>query len=78
MRRSGRTWIDRQLRDRGIEDERVLAAMAQVPRQLFVPDDVRAHAYEDAALPLGCGQTISQPYIVALICQAWPGSPCPS
>ena len=48
----------------------MLAAMAQVPRQLFVPDDVRAHAYEDAALPLGCGQTISQPYIVALICQA--------
>src|SRR4051794_15118176 len=44
--------------------------MARVPRELFVPDDVRAHAYEDAALPLGCGQTISQPYIVALICQA--------
>src|SRR5215216_2938526 len=44
--------------------------MVRVPRELFVPEDVRGLAYEDAALPLGCGQTISQPYIVALICQA--------
>jgi protein-L-isoaspartate(D-aspartate) O-methyltransferase len=44
--------------------------MERVPRELFVPEDVRDLAYEDAALPLDCGQTISQPYIVALICQA--------
>jgi protein-L-isoaspartate(D-aspartate) O-methyltransferase len=68
MRR--RSWIDRQLRDRGIRDERVLAAMERVPRELFVPPELRAQAYEDAALPLACGQTISQPYIVALIAQA--------
>ena len=63
-------WVDRQLRDRGIHDERVLAAMERVPRELFVPEDARGLAYEDAALPLACGQTISQPYVVALICQA--------
>jgi protein-L-isoaspartate(D-aspartate) O-methyltransferase len=70
VRRNRRTWVDRQLASRGISDERVLAAMERVPRELFVPEDVRGLAYEDAALPLGCGQTISQPYIVALICQA--------
>jgi len=64
------TWVDRQLRARGIRDDRVLAAMERVPREAFVPSDVRAQAYDDAALPLGCGQTISQPYIVALIAQA--------
>jgi protein-L-isoaspartate(D-aspartate) O-methyltransferase len=57
-----------QLRDRGIADERVLAAMARVPRELFVPEELRGRAYEDAALPIGEGQTISQPYMVALIC----------
>jgi protein-L-isoaspartate(D-aspartate) O-methyltransferase len=61
--------VERQLRRRGIEDERVLAAMARVPRELFLPDDVRAAAYADAALPIGAGQTISQPYMVALICE---------
>jgi protein-L-isoaspartate(D-aspartate) O-methyltransferase len=60
--------VERQLRRRGIVDERVLAAMAAVPRQLFVPPDLRHLAYEDAALPIGYGQTISQPYIVAVIC----------
>jgi protein-L-isoaspartate(D-aspartate) O-methyltransferase len=69
MRRRG-SWVDRQLRDRGVHDERVLAAMERVPRELFVPEDSRGLAYEDAALPLACGQTISQPYIVALIAQA--------
>jgi protein-L-isoaspartate(D-aspartate) O-methyltransferase len=64
------SWIDRQLRARGIRDERVLAAMERVPRDLFVPDELRAAAYEDAALPIGGGQTVSQPYIVALICQS--------
>jgi protein-L-isoaspartate(D-aspartate) O-methyltransferase len=68
--RSRGGWVDRQLRDRGIDDERVLAAMERVPRELFVPEASRALAYDDAALPLACGQTISQPYIVALICRA--------
>jgi protein-L-isoaspartate(D-aspartate) O-methyltransferase len=63
-------WVDRQLARRGIADERVLAAMRKVPRELFVPEHERGHAYEDAALLLAHGQTISQPYIVALICQA--------
>jgi len=60
--------VERQLRARGIEDERVLAAMGRVPRELFVPDEYRARAYDDAALPIGAGQTISQPYMVARIC----------
>jgi protein-L-isoaspartate(D-aspartate) O-methyltransferase len=60
--------VERQLRARGIRDERVLEAMRAVPRELFVPEQLRAHAYEDAALPIGAGQTISQPYMVALIC----------
>jgi protein-L-isoaspartate(D-aspartate) O-methyltransferase len=63
-------WIEKQLRRRGIRDERVLGAMAQVPREAFVPAGARRHAYADAALSLSHGQTISQPYIVALICQA--------
>jgi protein-L-isoaspartate(D-aspartate) O-methyltransferase len=60
--------VERQLRRRGISDERVLEAMASVPRELFVPQDLRDLAYEDGALPIGYGQTISQPYIVAVIC----------
>ena len=63
-------WVERQLRRRGIRDQRVLAAMARVPREAFVPEEARAEAYADAALALPHGQTISQPYIVALICQA--------
>ena len=62
--------IERQLRRRDVEDERVLAAMASVPRELFVPEAERDRAYEDAALPIGRGQTISQPYMVARICEA--------
>jgi protein-L-isoaspartate(D-aspartate) O-methyltransferase len=61
--------VERQLRDRGIADARVLAAMERVPRELFVPPDLRDRAYDDAALPIGAGQTISQPYMVALICE---------
>ncbi len=57
--------VARQLRDRGIADERVLAAMAAVPRELFVPGSIQPDAYADAALPIGAGQTISQPYMVA-------------
>ncbi|HEY3920550.1 MAG TPA: protein-L-isoaspartate(D-aspartate) O-methyltransferase [Gaiellaceae bacterium] len=63
------TWIDDQLRHRGIDDERVLDAMRRVPRELFVPPDLRGHAYDDAALPLAYGQTVSQPFIVAYICR---------
>jgi protein-L-isoaspartate(D-aspartate) O-methyltransferase len=61
--------VEHQLRRRGITDERVLAAMGRVPRELFVPEDVRRLAYEDGALPIGLGQTISQPFIVGTICQ---------
>ena len=60
--------VARQLRRRGVSDERVLAAMGRVPREQFVPDDVREHAYDDGALPIGGGQTISQPFVVATIC----------
>src|SRR5207253_812808 len=60
--------VEWQLRRRGIEDERVLAAMARVPRELFLPPELQEAAYADAALPIGDGQTISQPYMVALIC----------
>jgi protein-L-isoaspartate(D-aspartate) O-methyltransferase len=60
--------VERQLRQRGIADERVLEAMERVPRELFVPEGVAELAYEDGALPIGHGQTISQPYIVATIC----------
>ena len=62
--------VERQLRDRGIADERVLEAMARVPRERFVPESERRLAYVDAALPIGHGQTISQPYMVARIAEA--------
>jgi protein-L-isoaspartate(D-aspartate) O-methyltransferase len=64
------TMVDRQLRARDIADERVLEAMGRVPRELFVPESERGHAYADAALPIGHGQTISQPYMVARIAEA--------
>ncbi len=54
-----------QIENRGIEDKRVLRAMREVPRHLFVPENVRRHAYEDRPLRIGLEQTISQPYIVA-------------
>jgi protein-L-isoaspartate(D-aspartate) O-methyltransferase len=57
--------VERQLRERGIDDERVLASMAEVPREQFVPEPDRARAYDDGALRIGAGQTISQPWIVA-------------
>ena len=62
--------VDRQLRGRDVVDERVLAAMERVPRELFIPEELRDRAYDDAALPIGGGQTISQPYMVARICEA--------
>ncbi len=60
--------VERQLRARGIADERVLAAMECVQREVFVPLELQRRAYADAALPIGEGQTISQPYMVARIC----------
>jgi len=65
----GRTRTEGQLRERDIVDERALSAMERVPRELFVPPEERKRAYEDAALPIGSGQTISQPYMVARICE---------
>jgi protein-L-isoaspartate(D-aspartate) O-methyltransferase len=62
--------VARQLRARDIVDERVMRAMERVPRELFVPEAERRRAYDDAALPIGAGQTISQPYMVARICEA--------
>jgi protein-L-isoaspartate(D-aspartate) O-methyltransferase len=62
--------VEAQLRGRDIVDEAVLAAMERVPRELFVPESERGRAYDDAALPLGHGQTISQPYMVARIAEA--------
>jgi protein-L-isoaspartate(D-aspartate) O-methyltransferase len=62
--------VERQLRLRDVVDERVLAAMERVPRDVFVPPKLRSRAYDDAALPIGSGQTISQPYMVAKICEA--------
>jgi protein-L-isoaspartate(D-aspartate) O-methyltransferase len=64
-----RTMIERDLRGRGIKDSRVLSAMEAVPRHLFVPEHLRALAYEDRPLPIGEQQTISQPYIVAYMSQ---------
>jgi protein-L-isoaspartate(D-aspartate) O-methyltransferase len=61
--------VERQLRRRGITDERVLEAMGRVPRELFVDESERKSAYDDAPLGIGYGQTISQPYMVGLIAQ---------
>jgi len=62
--------IEKQLRRRGVDDSGVLAAMAAVKRDEFVPKEFRQRAYEDAPLPIGEGQTISQPYIVAAMTAA--------
>lgn len=61
--------VQEQLRSRDITDERLLAVMAEVPRHCFVDDAMRARAYGDHPLPIGAGQTISQPYIVAYMTQ---------
>ncbi|HTW59742.1 MAG TPA: protein-L-isoaspartate(D-aspartate) O-methyltransferase [Terriglobales bacterium] len=65
-----RRMVEGQLRLRGIADQRVLDAMARVPRHEFIPERYRSEAYEDHPLPIGEGQTISQPYIVALMLEA--------
>ena len=65
-----RAMIETQIERRGVRDARVLRAMRAVPRHAFVPADLRAQAYEDAPLPIGGGQTISQPYMVAAMTAA--------
>ncbi len=62
--------IDHQLRRRGIRDPRVLDAMSRIPRELFVPSEARMQAYDDAPIHIGFDQTISQPYMTALMCEA--------
>ena len=64
---SRQVMVDKQIRGRGVADEAVLAAMLQVPRHEFVPSDHQSQAYDDHPLPIGYGQTISQPYIVAVM-----------
>ncbi len=70
FQRAQRQMVTRQLRRRGIRDPRVLAAMGRVPRERFVLADFRDESYADCALAIDCGQTISQPYMVALMTEA--------
>lgn len=67
---AARCELIQHLRRRGIGDERVLAALDEVPREEFVPEDLKQRAYEDVALPIGLNQTISQPFTVAYMCEA--------
>jgi protein-L-isoaspartate(D-aspartate) O-methyltransferase len=69
LERARRDMVESQLRPRGIEDPAVLEAMGAVPRHLFVAAGWQKRAYEDSPLPIGPEQTISQPYIVALVCE---------
>ena len=62
--------VRNQVERRGIRDTGVLRALEQVPREAFVPEGIRHRAYEDSALPIACGQTISQPYVVGRMCEA--------
>jgi protein-L-isoaspartate(D-aspartate) O-methyltransferase len=68
--RARASMVEDQIRARGIQDESVLRAMGRVPRELFVPPDLRGQAYDDNPLPIGYQQTISQPYIVAFMTEA--------
>lgn len=65
-----RRMVESQIRSRGVRDPKVLEAMARVPRELFVPEDLQHSAYTDSPLPIAAGQTISQPYIVAFMVEA--------
>ena len=65
-----RNMVDAQLRRRGIRDERVLGAMLEIPRERFVPMEARVEAYQDGPIPIGHGQTISQPYMTALMAES--------
>ncbi|UCG00210.1 MAG: protein-L-isoaspartate(D-aspartate) O-methyltransferase [Spirochaetaceae bacterium] len=67
MRQRRLDMVSRQIAARGVKDRAVLEAMRSVPRHLFVPESIRERAYDDSPLPIGEGQTISQPYIVALM-----------
>jgi len=67
--------VERYVAPRGVDDPRVLAAMYEVPRHRFVPDPVRSKAYGDHSLPIGHGQTISQPYVVGVMTQRLAVSP---
>ena len=69
-RRERDRMVEHQIAARGVRDPRVLDAMRQVPRETFVPEELAAQAYEDSPLPIPGGQTISQPYIVALMAEA--------
>jgi len=69
-KRSRENMVSTQIKMRGISDKNVLAAMSEVPRHLFVPKGLISHAYSDRPLPIGQGQTISQPYIVALMTES--------
>src|SRR4030042_6926706 len=62
--------VELQIKSRGTNDEKVLETMREIPRHLFIPEQQRAYAYEDFPLPIGEGQTISQPHIVALMTEA--------
>jgi len=62
--------VEHQIQSRGVQDRLVLDAMRKVPRHLFVPDERVDSAYADRPLPIGCGQTISQPYMVAVMTEA--------
>ena len=70
MRDARNDMVARQIEARGVRDARVLDAMRRVPRELFVEAGARRHAHADRPLPIGCGQTISQPFIVAFMAQA--------
>ena len=72
--RTRRRLIDK-LREQGIDDERVLCAMMETPRHLFVDEALSSRAYENSALPIGRGQTISQPLVVAMMTQAAMAAP---
>ena len=65
-----RKMVDGQLRRRGIRDERVLAAMLEIPREKFVPPEARVSSYADHPIPIGHGQTVSQPYMTALMAES--------
>lgn len=70
LRRQREQMVEWQIAWRGIRDATLLDAMRRIPREAFVPEELRDCAYEDSPLPIGCGQTISQPYIVALMIEA--------
>lgn len=70
-----RRMVERQLRSRGVSDPRLLEAFESIPRELFVPPEHQNEAYQDHPVPIGYGQTISQPYIVALMIQELDPSP---